>query len=84
MLQRLQNKPPAAFVFFDGAPLTSEANAFQDFTEHCTHAAPWVSAHYKQTAAFGEDQVWMRNDLVDSVAGTPMPAAHQGEAQASP
>ena len=71
MLQRLENKPPAAFVFFDGAPLTSEANAFQDFSEHCTHAAPWVSAHYKQTAAFGEDQVWMRNDLV-------------GEAQASP
>jgi hypothetical protein len=87
MLQRLQNKPPAAFVFFDKAPLTSEADAFQDFSEHCTHAGPWVAAHYTRTAVFGEDQVWLRNDLAESVAGTPIPAPKApaaDEAQASP
>ncbi|MEO7109438.1 MAG: hypothetical protein ABI183_03275, partial [Polyangiaceae bacterium] len=87
LLERLQNKPPAAFVFFDKAPLMSEADAFRDFSVHCTHAAPWVAAHYTQTAAFGEDQVWLRNDLAESVAGTPLPAHFQAptdEAQATP
>jgi hypothetical protein len=87
MLQRLQNKPPAAFVFFDKSPLTSEADAFHDFSEHCTRAAPWVLAHYKQTAAFGEDQVWLRNDLAALEPQLSMPAPRDSAtdaAQASP
>ncbi len=60
LLERLEARPPAAFVFMDGVPLLSEADAWADFEAHCTRAAPWVRAHYRETARFGHDHVWMR------------------------
>lgn len=68
MLTKLEQKPPAAFVFFDGSPLTSEADASMDFVDHCPHSGPWMRAHYTKTVAFGHDQVWMRNDLARGLA----------------
>ncbi|MEO8877320.1 MAG: hypothetical protein ABI461_17125 [Polyangiaceae bacterium] len=82
MLAHLEKNPPAAFVFFDGAPLTSESDAEVDFAMHCPHAAPWMLAHYRKTAAFGPDQVWMRNDLAEGVAASPN--GHEGVAAPVP
>jgi hypothetical protein len=63
LLARLQSRPPAAFVFTDGVPLLSGTDAWEDFAEHCEHAAPWVRSHYRQTVRFGHLHVWMRSDL---------------------
>jgi hypothetical protein len=69
LLERLQRDPPAAFVFMDKAPLlTQDDDAWLDFATHCASSAPWVLEHYRQTAAFGEDRVWLRRDLADSIA----------------
>jgi hypothetical protein len=68
MFARLQKEPPAAFVFFDKAPLISGEDAFADFVEHCPPSGAWVREHYKETVAFGEDHVWLRNDLAEGVA----------------
>ena len=64
MLARLEGHPAAAFVFIDNAPLLSRPDAWRDFVEHCAGAAPWVRAHYRETARFGHDHVWLRNDLI--------------------
>lgn len=64
MLARLQAQPPAAFVFLDSSPLLATADAFDDFEAHCARASAWVRAHYRETARFGHDHVWMRLDLV--------------------
>jgi hypothetical protein len=67
-LRRIQAAPPAAFVFMDHSPLISEDDdAWLDFAGHNAKSAPWVSEHYKQTAAFGDDCVWMRRDLADGL-----------------
>ena len=71
MLAKLEAKPPAAFVFFDGSPLTSEGDAYIDFLDHCPRSGPWMKDHYKKTAAFGHDQIWMRSDLADGLAVSP-------------
>jgi hypothetical protein len=60
LLERLKKDPPAAFVFMDDAPLLSYADAFFDFKLHNPEAGEWVDAHYRETAAFGEDHVWLR------------------------
>ena len=70
MLARLKSAPPAAFVFFDKSPLTSNESAVADFTEHCPESAAWVREHYRETAVFGEDRIWMRNDVAERVATT--------------
>jgi len=72
-LARLKASPPAAFVFMDKAPLMADVeDAWLDFSTHCEASAPWVQDHYRQTAAFGEDRVWLRRDLADSgLASTP-------------
>ena len=63
-LARLLASPPAAFVFMDHSPLISEDDdAWLDFADHNPTSAKWVKANYKQTAAFGDDCVWMRRDL---------------------
>jgi hypothetical protein len=70
-LERLKRAPPAAFVFMDKAPLISEdQDAWLDFATHCTASAQWVQEHYRQTVAFGEDRVWLRSDLADSIAAS--------------
>jgi len=75
MLAHLKAQPPAAFVFFDKSPLTSNGSAAQDFDEHCPEAAAWVHAHYRETAVFGEDHVWLRNDVA-GIAGVDSPERH--------
>ena len=68
-LERLKKDPPAAFVFMDKAPLmTEDEDAWEDFRKHCPTSAAWVAERYRQTAAFGEDRVWLRTDLADGVA----------------
>jgi hypothetical protein len=65
MLERLERAPPAAFVFIDKAPLDTYDDAFFDFKLHNPRAGPWVEQHYRETAAFGEDRIWLRLDLAD-------------------
>ncbi len=65
LLERLEREPPAAFVFIDKAPLLSFDDAFFDFKMHSPKAAAWVDAHYRETADFGEDRVFLRLDLAD-------------------
>ncbi len=74
LLARIEARPPAAFVFLDGSPLISEADAWDDFEEHCSSAAAWVSAHYRESAVFGHDHVWLRSDATPS-AEVPRPEA---------
>jgi hypothetical protein len=78
-LSRLENAPPAAFVFMDRAPLmTEDEDAWKDFVEHNAKAAPWVVAHYKQTAIFGDDRIWLRRDLSEGIAEVTDPMAGPG------
>jgi hypothetical protein len=60
LLGRLRRDPPAAFVFFDRAPLTTYASAEQDFEVHCPETAAWVHERYEEAASFGDDHVWLR------------------------
>jgi hypothetical protein len=64
LVARLEASPPAAFVFIDGSPLISEADAWDDFEQHCTRAAAWVRARYRGAARFGHDRVWLRLDRI--------------------
>ncbi len=63
LLSRVSQAPPAAFVFLDGSPLLSSTSAWDDFEDHCPETAAWVGAHFRETAFFGHDHVWLRNDL---------------------
>jgi hypothetical protein len=63
LLARLSASPPAAFVFLDNAPLMTVTDAWDDFESHCAAASAWVSEHYRETARFGHDHVWLRKDL---------------------
>lgn len=62
---RIEARPPAAFVFFDEAPTLSQADAWEDFDQHCTRTADWVRSRYRETARFGHDRVWLRLDLAN-------------------
>jgi hypothetical protein len=64
LLARVVGRPPAAFVFFDGAPLLSTSDAWDDFEIHCPRSADWVRAGYRESARFGHDRVWLRKDLI--------------------
>jgi hypothetical protein len=66
LLARLDARPPAAFVFLDGSPLISKADAWDDFEAHCAQAAAWVRPRYRETKRFGHDHVWLRLDLAAS------------------
>lgn len=65
LLARLENAPPAAFVFIDRSPLMSYVDAVRDFAVHCPTAARWVAANYRQTADFEGIRVWLRNDVAE-------------------
>jgi len=69
LLARVRKDPPAAFVFFDRAPLVSWEDAVYDFHEQCPETAAWLDANYRQTASFKEIRVFLRNDMADRVAG---------------
>jgi hypothetical protein len=73
LLARLRDHPPAAFVFLDQSPLMAEADAWVDFEGHCTQAAPWVRAGYRESARFGHDHVWLRADLAPAAPGPDVP-----------
>jgi hypothetical protein len=76
LLAKLEARPPAAFVFLDHSPLITESDAWDDFEQHCTRTAPWVRARYRETARFGHDHIWLRDDLA--------PAAPDARAPESP
>jgi hypothetical protein len=71
---RLQKDPPAAFVFIDHSPLITWQDAWVDFQSHVPSASAWVKEHYKQTAVFDPDRVWLRRDRAEGLAeATPRP-----------
>lgn len=61
--QRVERRPPAAFVFADRSPLMTEEDAIADFTAHCPDTATWMREHYRQAAQFDGFRVWLRADL---------------------
>ena len=71
MIGRLEAAPPAAFVFIDGSPLLSRADAWDDFEEHCPRSAPWVRGRYREVARFGHNHVWLRADLAQAEPALP-------------
>jgi hypothetical protein len=73
LLARVRAQPPAAFVFIDGAPLLSRADAWTDFVDHCEQTATWVIARYLETARFGPDHIWLRTDLIEVSGGNISP-----------
>jgi hypothetical protein len=78
LLARVIARPPAAFVFFDGAPLLSLSDAWDDFEMHCPRTSDWVRARYRESARFGHDRIWLRKDLI----GEGGPAGADGDAPA--
>ena len=78
-LARVKASAPAAFVFMDRSPLISEDDdAWLDFADHNPTSAPWVSEHYVETAAFGDDCVWLRRDLAEGLEVVPRTHTHDG------
>jgi hypothetical protein len=73
MFARLTARPPAAFVFFDAAPLLSESDAWADFEAHCPTASAWVRTNYREAARFGHDHVWLRTDIAAPAPEAPRP-----------
>jgi hypothetical protein len=71
---RLEKDPPAAFVFIDRSPLITWQDAWVDFQSHVPAAAAWVKEHYRQTAVFDPNRVWLRKDRAEGIAeATPKP-----------
>jgi len=71
-LEKVKVARPAAFVFMDRSPLiTNDDDAWVDFADHNPTSAPWVTENYKETAAFGDDCVWMRRDLAEGMDELP-------------
>ena len=71
MLAKLKAREPAAFIFFDKSPLISHESAWEDFADQCPEAAAWVAERYVETAAFGEDHVWLKKDVAATLAPAP-------------
>lgn len=71
LLERLEKRAPAAFVFIDKAPLLTWEDAYYDFKMHNPRAGAWVETRYTETASFGEDRVFLRNDLVTDAPEMP-------------
>jgi hypothetical protein len=74
LLERLEREPPAAFVFLDKSPLITWQDAWTDFVEHNPKASAWVHEHYRQTALYGDDHVWLRSDLAAGIADVTNPS----------
>jgi hypothetical protein len=55
--------PPAAFVFFDGAPFSYPDDSEADFARHCPSIHDWLDTRYAPARRFGALRVRMRNDL---------------------
>jgi hypothetical protein len=65
---RLEKDPPAAFVFIDRSPLITWQDSWVDFQSHVPTAAAWVKEHYRQTAVFDPNRVWLRKDRAEGIA----------------
>ena len=63
VLDRAMASPPAAFVFFDGAPFTYPENAEEDFARHCPTVHRWLDSRYAPALRFGKIRVRMRSDI---------------------
>lgn len=73
-LAKLEKDPPAAFVFLDKSPLITWQDSWIDFQRSDPKAAAWVKEHYRQTAVFDPDRVWLRRDRAEGLAeATPPP-----------
>lgn len=70
LLARVEKAPPAAFVFFDNAPLVSWQDAVYDFHEQCPVAAAWMDSRYRLAATFREIRVYLRADLAGDPSAT--------------
>ena len=64
----IERDPPAAFVFIDHSPLITWQDAWVDFQGHVPRAAAWVKEHYKQTAVFDSERIWLRRDRAEGLA----------------
>ena len=69
--ERLERRPPAAFVFVDRSPLMTSTDAVMDFATHCPHVAAWVAARYRPAATFDPVRIWLREDLAQDLPGEP-------------
>jgi hypothetical protein len=76
-LARLNARPPAAFVFFDGSPLISRADAWEDFEQHCPRSAEWVSSRYREAQRFGHNHIWLRRDRLPPPEVDPDPSEEE-------
>ena len=65
---RLEKDPPAAFVFIDKSPLISWQDSWIDFQRSVPTAATWVKEHYRQTAVFDPERIWLRKDRAEGIA----------------
>ena len=89
LLGRLEKDPPAAFVFTDKSPLMTWPDAWVDLQSCAPRTAAWVRSHYKQTAVFDVQRIWLRRDRADGLAeAEPFPLdlaeAWRRAAEASP
>lgn len=59
---RIKNKPPAAFVFIEHAPMTSYwDDGPRDFSAWCPEAYDWMNERYRETIRFGVVRVFLRD-----------------------
>jgi hypothetical protein len=67
-LAELEKDPPSALVFIDKSPLITWSDSWIDFQSHLPRAAAWVKEHYRQTAVFDPERVWLRTDRAGGLA----------------
>jgi hypothetical protein len=57
---KIKNRPPAAFVFIEHAPMTSYwDDGPRDFAAWCPDAAEWMNERYRETIRFGVVRVFL-------------------------
>jgi hypothetical protein len=61
---RLRDRPPAAFVFLDKAPLLTSEDALADFERHVPATNAWLRTQYVWARSFDTAHVWLRRDVV--------------------
>ena len=60
-LARLEDRPAAAFVLFDGSPFMTEPTALADLQRAQPEIAAFLQAHYQLAETFGDAvHVWIR------------------------
>jgi hypothetical protein len=59
LLERLNARPPAAWVLFDHAPLSSYETGSEDLEKTQPEVFAYLAAHYREEAKFGEIHVYL-------------------------